>query len=99
MKAAQAIPLERSEVKTDRSNRMSESPDRDHYWATLRKLKARIESLEAQVSTVRRDVNRIDRKQLREAEKLPSGNHGPETLGALSPPGVPPGVPDLLFGR
>ena len=42
-------------------------------WAVVRRLSAKVRDLEAQLAIVRRDVNRIDRKQYREAEnKAPS---------------------------
>lgn len=44
---------------------------RDTLWAQLRRLKAQVANLELAVSTARRDINRIDRKQYREEEKSP----------------------------
>ena len=43
----------------------------DKFWAIVRRLQARIESLETGLSTARRDINRIDRKQYREASAQP----------------------------
>ena len=43
----------------------------DNLWAQLRRLKAQIESIELAISTARRDINRIDRKQYREDKVLP----------------------------
>ncbi len=66
----------------------------DNLWAQLRRLKAQIESLELAVSTARRDINRIDRKQYREDKSLP-----PSELGIKAEPGN--GKPEhhpALFG-
>ncbi|GAI05257.1 unnamed protein product [marine sediment metagenome] len=43
----------------------------DTLWAQLRRLKAQVDSLELAASTARRDINRIDKKQYREADKTP----------------------------
>ena len=45
-----------------------------NLWAEIRRLKSRVLSLETGLSTVRRDVNRVDRKQYRDEAKLPAAN-------------------------
>ena len=47
------------------------SKGQDVIWAMLRRLKARTDSIELALSTARRDINRIDRKQYREETKAP----------------------------
>jgi hypothetical protein len=41
---------------------------RDTIFALLRRIEARVSELETNVSTLRRDLNRIDRKVYRESE-------------------------------
>ena len=54
----------------------------DSLHARLRRLEQKIDNIEAGLSTARRDINRIDRKQYREA---PSMNIPPENpIPALS---------------
>ncbi|MCK5644777.1 MAG: hypothetical protein KAJ19_28515 [Gammaproteobacteria bacterium] len=43
----------------------------DTLWASIRRLKAQVASLELAVSTARRDINRIDRGQYRGKDKAP----------------------------
>jgi len=47
------------------------SKSADAIWAHLRRLEAQVKSLELALSTARRDINRIDRKQYREVKELP----------------------------
>ena len=57
-----------------RSNARQTSPSKngetraDTLWAICRRLQARVTELESQTATMRRDINRIDRKGYREAE-------------------------------
>jgi len=71
MKAVNQIP--QTEVKTERQRQPTELKA-DTLWAMLRRLNARVANLELQVSTCRRDINRVDRNYYREREKLPSDN-------------------------
>ena len=55
-------------------------------WGQLRRLKAQLGQLELVVSTIKRDVARIDRKQYREVEKEPP------TLPTLTETAFPDGL-------
>ena len=44
----------------------------DHFAAEIRRLKARMSEVELQLSTQRRDMNRIDKKVYRDTERHPS---------------------------
>jgi len=43
----------------------------DALWSHIRRLTDQVKSLELAVSTARRDINRIDRKQYREVDNNP----------------------------
>jgi len=62
------IPVEKP--KESLSNNLSKPIKADNLWAEIRRLKARVESLETQGSTLRRDINRLDRQNYRGASKL-----------------------------
>ncbi len=58
-------------------------------WAQLRRLKAQVASLETAVSTCRRDINRIDKKQYRDnGNTPPSEIEKPVGEAATLPPGL-----------
>ena len=63
---------------------------RDTLWAQLRRLKAQVANIELAVSTARRDINRIDRKQYREQENTPPSE--------IPVPGSPVVLNPALFG-
>ena len=62
------IPIK--EVKTKPSDNGGKSPST--LYAILRRLSAKVNQIELQLSTVRRDLNRIDKKVYRQADSLPS---------------------------
>jgi len=73
------------EVKAPKQGRQS-----DALWKKLRIIEATIQSHDVSISTLRRDVNRVDRKQYREAEeKQPSTEAAEPIKTKLNP---------LLFG-
>jgi hypothetical protein len=66
----------------------------DALFASLRRLEARVKSLEAQASTLRRDVNRIDKKVYRAAQDAPAAEtQKPGNGGGMYP------LPDPYVGR
>ena len=79
-------------VEQGQNERLSNRPQMagDKFWAIVRRLQARVESLETGLSTARRDINRIDRKQYRETSEQPPSVKPP-------PPGNLPG--DGQFDR
>jgi len=46
--------------------------EQDTIWAEMRRLKARVQSIELAASAARRDISRIDRKQYRDNGKEPA---------------------------
>lgn len=52
---------------------LNDAPSRGQntVWALVRRLKARVDSMELALSTARRDINRIDKKQYREQNSSP----------------------------
>ena len=81
------------------SNKGVEKAPSDSLWAVIRRIKAQVAEMEVLLSVVRRDVARIDRRQLRDNEKLPSelkkaAEAGPG--GVANPQGIQ--LPDV-FGR
>ncbi len=60
-------------VKDRQTNGLTNVPTRgtEHLWANIRRLKAQMASMELALSTARRDINRIDRKQYREDKESP----------------------------
>ena len=67
MKAdANQIPVKNGQTK--RSNQRT-ADNAGPLWRRIRDMQARLLSIEGAVSTIRRDVNRIDRKNYREDEK------------------------------
>lgn len=70
MKAVTSPQLseEKQAVSNDQSKRQS-TLSSDTMFARIRRLEQRVQNLEVVLSTVRRDVQRIDRKQLRDAKQ------------------------------
>ena len=67
----------------------------DTLWASIRRIKAQVASLELAVSTARRDINRIDRKQYRGDKDTPPS----EILGKIPGNGEPAELHPALFGQ
>ena len=62
------IPIKEVQIKP--SDNGGKSPST--LYAILRRLSAKVNQLELQLSTVRRDLNRIDKKVYRQSDSLPS---------------------------
>jgi len=72
------------------SNHRSNGDKPDTLWAMIRRLMARVKSLEEEVSTLRRDVNATRKKVYREEDKLAPAI-------ALKQGEVVAGIPDGFF--
>ena len=67
-----AVETQIPESKTEKvaSNHRSTGDKPDTLWAMIRRITARVKSLEEEVSTLRRDVNATRKKVYRDEDKL-----------------------------
>lgn len=63
------IPGTKGQIDT--SNKAPHNKGADALWSHIRRLMLQVKSMELALSTVRRDINRIDRNQYRAKENSP----------------------------
>ena len=64
----------------------------DRLYARLRRLEQRLSYCEEKLSTLRRDVNRIDRREYREQELQPKKTNKPPFMGGMTQEGEYPRI-------
>jgi len=92
------MQAEKSQIPVKRGQRERLTTGREYspnaLWAYVRRLKARVEIMETGLTTARRDINRIDKKQYRDIAKEPPAE--------IPPPGgngaAKPQYDSALFG-
>ncbi len=87
--------IEVSKAGKPASNSQSKGADLDKLWAIARRLQSRVDVLEAQLSTVRRDLYRVDKKVYREEDKVPATILPDNGKGGH---GVPPEILEIIGG-
>jgi len=80
-KKRQSNPKDEGQSTTSKSDK---TLNRDGLYAILRRQAQRIAALETQVSTLRRDLNRIERKSYRDAESGDKHNGQGEPVALAS---------------
>jgi hypothetical protein len=78
-----------TESKPQSEPPLAKAKPNDGVYATIRRLERRISHLEETASTLRRDVNRIDKANSRAKNEQPS---------SVSPTQLVPELQELLFG-
>ena len=68
------------------------STESDRLYARLRRLEQRLSYCEEKISTLRRDVNRIDRREYREQESQPKKTNKPPFMGGMTQEGEYPRI-------
>lgn len=88
MKAAGVLPLSENKEESQQPRAERQPKQADVLFARVRKLEQRTTYLEAQLSTVRRDLNRVDRQVYRQnpgSRAKPDLPFNPENGGQAAP--------------
>lgn len=91
MKAEKSLPPDNPVKTAGLTNNPTKG--KDALWSNIRRLTDRVQSIELAVSTARRDINRIDKRQYRAADS----SQPPEVRNPEQP--APQPLNPVLFGQ